>query len=387
MLPPRYQVLLIYSLLQAMMQFEWLRFAPITSEIAIHYRVSQSAIGTLSLVFPLLFIPLALPAGALLDRVSVRTSLRIGAVGMALAAWLRVVQPHYHYLLAGQVAFALLQPLVMALIARLGLIWFDEGERLRATEIPSMAMFAGLGLAFVLVPMIGYETLWLDAWVLTAVAALTWLVVPADPRTTAAPGPRPSWRSAMRAMLRAPAFLIITAYFFLANGYFNAISTWLESILHRHGIDPQTSGIVALCMLVSGIVGMALIERVSHWLSLRTLLLVASVGSIGVTVALFVSGSAGLLCVAGVALGATLLAPLPLLIQAAANITSEEHAGTAVSVFWLTGNAGAAVFIAALAPIADAGQWAVGCFLPIGMLMLQGVLAFVFKPAEKAATG
>jgi len=384
MIPMRYRVLTVYAALQALMQFEWLRFAPITSEIAIHYGVSQSAIGTLSLVFPLLFIPLALPAGMLLDRVPVRTSLRISAVGMALAALLRILGPSYGFLLAGQVMFSVLQPLVLALVARLAAVWFDEDERLRATEISSMAMFAGLGVAFVLVPMIGYQTLWLDVLVLGALALLTWLWVPADPREAATtPGPRPSWRSAMLAMLRAPTFLVLTAYFFLANGYFNAISTWLESILHRHGIDPQTAGIVALCMLISGIVCMALIERVSRILSLRMLMLIAALGSIGVTVVLFASSSPIVLGLAGIVLGATLLAPLPLLIQAVVNTTGEEHAGTAVSLFFLMGNAGAAAIIAALEPIADAGQWTLGCCLLIALLVVQGALAVIGGPRQK----
>jgi predicted MFS family arabinose efflux permease len=384
MIPMRYRALTIYAVLQALMQFEWLRFAPLTSELGIHYAVSPSAIGNLSLVFPLLFIPLALPAGALLDRLPVRTSLRISATGMALAAWLRILGPSYGFLLAGQVAFAVLQPLVLALVGRLAAVWFNEDERLRATEIPSMAMFAGLGAAFVLVPMIGYRTLWLDVAVLAAVALLTWLWVPTDPlEVAAAPGPRSSWRSGMLAMLRAPVFLVLTAYFFLANGYFNAISTWLESILHRHGIDPQTAGIVALCMLVSGIVCMALIERVSRKLSLRMLMLIASLGSVGVTVVLFASGSPIVLGLAGILLGATLLAPLPLLIQAVVNTASEEHAGTAVSVFWLVGNAGAAAFIATLEPIADAGQWMLGCCLLIALLLVQGALAAIGGPRQR----
>ena len=178
MIPMRYRVLTVYALLQALMQFEWLRFAPITSELAVHYHVSPSAVGNLSLVFPLLFIPLALPVGMLIDRVSVRTSLRISAAGMAGAALLRILEPRYEYLLAGQLAFAVLQPLVLGLIARLTTVWFDEDERLHATEIPSMAMFAGLGLAFVLVPIIGSRSLWLDVAVLGVVVLLTWLWVP-----------------------------------------------------------------------------------------------------------------------------------------------------------------------------------------------------------------
>ncbi|TCV93410.1 putative MFS family arabinose efflux permease [Luteibacter rhizovicinus] len=384
MIPMRYRALTIYAALQALMQFEWLRFAPITTEIASQYGVSPSAIGNLSLVFPLLFIPLALPAGLLLDRVPVRTSLRISAVGMALAALLRILGPSYGFLLAGQVMFSVLQPLVMALVARLAAVWFAEDERLRATEISSMAIFAGLGLAFVLVPVIGFRTLWLDVAVLGALAVSTLLWVPADPREAAAtPGPRPSWRSGMLAMLRAPAFLVVTAYFFLANGYFNAISTWLESILHRHGIDPQTAGIVALCMLISGIVCMALIERVSSWLSLRMLMLIAALGSIGVTVVLFTSSSPVVLGLAGILLGATLLAPLPLLIQVVAKSAGEEHAGTAASLFFLMGNAGAAAFIAAFEPIADAGQWTLGCCLLIAMLVVQGVLAAIGGPRQR----
>ena len=375
MIQARYRVLSVYAALQALMQFEWLRFAPITSEIAAHYGVSLSAIGNLSLVFPLLFLPLALPAGALLDRIPVRTSLRISATGMALAALLRMLGPSYAFLLAGQTLFAVLQPLVLALVARLASVWFEESERLRATEIPSMAMFAGLGLAFVLVPLIGYQTLWLDVAVLGVVTSLSWFWLPEDPLAAVAEHSRLSWRAGMLAMLRSPVFLVLTGYFFLANGYFNAISTWLEPILHRHGIDAQTAGVVALCMLISGIVCMAMMGRVSHWLSLRVLLLIATAGSIAVTLVLFNSGSSLVLGIAGVVLGATLLAPLPLLIQAVVNTAGEEHAGTAASVFWLVGNAGAVGFLTALDPVADSGRWMLGCYLLIALLVVQGVLA------------
>ncbi len=84
MIPVRYRVLTVYTLLQALMQFEWLRFAPITSEIAVHYRVSQSAIGNLSLVFPLLFIPLALPVGMLIDRKRLAKYIYRPSTGMAM---------------------------------------------------------------------------------------------------------------------------------------------------------------------------------------------------------------------------------------------------------------------------------------------------------------
>ena len=384
--PARYRALAIYALLQALMQFEWLRFAPVTDAAAAHYGVSLSAIGNLALVFPLLFLPLALPAGALLDRIPVRASLRACAIGMALAALLRTAGSGYAWLLAGQTLFALLQPLVLALVAPLAAAWFDEDERLLATEIPSMAIFAGLALAFVLVPTIGVGGQWGDVAVLASLAIATWFGVPADPhsRATHSTATQP-WRRELLAMLRAPSFLVLTGYFFLANGYFNAISTWLEPILHRHHIDARDAGIVALCMLVSGIAAMAMMDRVSRWLSLRALMLIASAGALVATLAFFGSGSLGVLIAAGVVLGATLLAPLPLLIQAVVNTAGTAHAGTAASAFWLAGNAGAVAFLLALGPVADNGRWLLGGALLLAMLVLQGIVAVIGKvPAQQA---
>lgn len=379
--PARYRALAAYALLQALMQFEWLRFAPVADAAAVHYGVSLGAIGNLALVFPLLFLPLALPVGALLDRIPVRTSLRIGAFGMALAALLRVAGSGYGWLLAGQTLFALLQPLMLALVAPLAAQWFDEGERLLATEIPSMAIFVGLALAFVLVPAIGVAGQWGDVGVLVALALLTWFGVPADPRPRVAPTAAQPWRRELLAMLRAPSFLALSGYFFLANGYFNAISTWLEPILGRHGIDARDAGIVALCMLASGVVAMAAMDRVSRWLSLRALMLIASAGALAATLAFFGSGSFALLVVAGVVLGATLLAPLPLLIQAVVGAAGEGHAGTAASAFWLAGNAGAVVFLLALNPVADSGRWLLGGALLAALLVVQGVVAATGKVA------
>jgi hypothetical protein len=142
----------------------------------------------------------------------------------------------------------LVQPLVQSLIVLLADVWFPANERLRATEIGSMALLAGIGLAFVLVPTIGaaalQSSLKIDAGLLGAVALLTFVAVPADPVTrTHAPaaGGVPSWSARTWTTLRRAPFPAILILIFLANGYFNAIETWMESILHRRGVrQPST---------------------------------------------------------------------------------------------------------------------------------------------------
>jgi predicted MFS family arabinose efflux permease len=376
----RYGVLWIYAALQMLTQFEWLRFAPITSEVASHYVVSEGQIGLLSLVFPLVFVILAVPCGALIDRIQVRTSLRIIAAGMGGAALVRVLGARYELVLAGQILFALVQPLVLSLIVRLADVWFPPDERPTVNEIGSMALFAGIGLAFTLVPAIGAQALQsslkIDVGLLGAVALLTFIAVPADPvtRMPAAAASAPSWFVRTQTTLRHAPFPAILILIFLANGYFNAIETWMESILHRRGVNAQTAGIVALLMLISGIAGMALLPIVRRGLSISSILVGITLIVTGATTVLFASASTVWLCVTGLLLG-LIVAPLPILIETVAHHAGREHAGTAMSLFWLAGNAGGAVAVWALSAAADSGRWDLGEAALLGLLAVQAVVA------------
>src|SRR5260370_9254905 len=66
--PNRWTVVAAYCLVSSANQMLWLTFAPITTVAASHYGVSVSAMGWTAEVFPLVYVVLALPAGALLGR-------------------------------------------------------------------------------------------------------------------------------------------------------------------------------------------------------------------------------------------------------------------------------------------------------------------------------
>ncbi|MFP3520512.1 MFS transporter, partial [Pseudomonas sp. SIMBA_077] len=57
-------------------------------------------------------------------------------------------------------------------------------------------------------------------------------------------------------LLRTAPFTAVLLMIFLTNGYFSAITTWLEPILLRQGIDAQVSGFIVVLMLAGGIAGM-----------------------------------------------------------------------------------------------------------------------------------
>jgi predicted MFS family arabinose efflux permease len=249
-------------------------------------------------------------------------------------------------------------------------------------EIGSIALFAGIGLAFVLVPAIGaaalQSSLKFDAGLLGAIVLLTFVAVPSDPvaRTPAAPvGGVPSWFARTWTTLRRPPFPAILVLIFLATGYFNAIETWTESILHRRGVNAQTAGVIALLILISGVAGMALLPVVRRGLSIRTILVGITLIVMGATTVLFASASTVWLCVTGLMLG-LILAPLPILIEAVAQHAGRENAGTAISLFWLAGNGGGAIVVWALSVAADSGRWDLGEAALIALLAVQAAVAY-----------
>ncbi len=381
-MPARIRVLILYACLQAAMQAEWLRFAPVTDDAAAAYAVSPGAIGMFSLAFPALFVLLALPVGALIDRWPVRTSLRVSALAMAAAVLGRATAHGYAEALAFQAALALVQPLVMGLAGRLATVWFEGRERLVATEIGSMALFVGLGLAFVLVPLAGGETLraslWIDVALLVLLALLVFVAVPPDPQppeSAPAPADHSLWRGQVLPLLKTPPLPAVLALILLGNGYFNAISTWIEPILQRQRIDALHAGLVALCMLAGGIGGMFVVEPLRRRLGLRLLLVLASLGSIAITVFLFSNGIFALSCTAGLLLGAALLGTLPLLVSTVVDAAGEARAGMALSLFWLAGNIGASAAVFALSLAADRARWDLGAGFLLALLTVQTLVA------------
>lgn len=374
----RWRVLALYALLNALMQFEWLRFAPVAGDVAAQYGVSLGTVGWLSLVFPLLFLPLALPSGAWADRLSLRAGLRLVALVLLAGALVRVLLPGFAGLLAGQTLIALAQPLVMSAMAPLARVWFAPAQRLQATAIGTLALFVGLGAAFVLVPLSAgavAASLRVDALLLAVVAALVFALVPCDPVALAEDDTAVATVGAAasaRQVLTRPALLLLFGLIFLGNGFFNALFTWIEPMLAANGLDADAAGLVALAMLAGGVGGMVLVPAIPG-LAARLRWSLSLAAAIGMPLVLLLTrlGELPLLCAIGLVLGATMLAPLPLLLDRVSQRAGAEHGALALSAFWLAGNAGAAAVIYALSYLADHQLWHLAGYAFAGLLALQ----------------
>ena len=150
----RFGPVVAYAMLAAATQLLWLTFAPITTASAHHYHTSETAIGWLAEIFPLLYLVLALPAGRLLDR-SLHRWLAFGAGLTALGALVRLIGPHYGWALLGQVLVAAGQPFVLNAVTKVAAEHLPPERRPHGIAVGSAGIFAGMLLALVLGTVFG----------------------------------------------------------------------------------------------------------------------------------------------------------------------------------------------------------------------------------------
>lgn len=334
-----------YGLLAAATQTLWLTYAPITTDTAHRYGVSVSAVGWLSEIFPLLYVLLAVPAGALLDR-WFRPSLAIGGALVGVGGVLRLGGETFAWAMAGQAVVAIAQPVVMSAVSKLAGEYLPPRQRGAGISAASAAGFLGMLIALLLGPALGGAHLRLLLEVEAAIGVLCALSLACALRR------RGSHRSTEHASLergvalslwRSPSIRTLSALAFLGFGAFVALSTWLQALLHPSGVSDTEAGALLVGMILAGVVGCAvlppLVER-RHCERFFMRLTVA-VGGMG-SVALGVLPGIGARAVAMIAMGALLLPALPVILTLAERLAGPA-AGTAGAIVWLAGNLGGLV--------------------------------------------
>ena len=127
-MPARWGTVAAYAAVAAANQLLWLTYAPITTATAEHFGVSESAVGWLSQVFPLLYVVLAIPAGLALDR-AFRPALLAGAWLTAVGGAVRLGIDTFAAALAGQILIAIAQPLILNAVTKVAVDRAAADER------------------------------------------------------------------------------------------------------------------------------------------------------------------------------------------------------------------------------------------------------------------
>ncbi len=342
----RWAVLAGYGLLAACSQLLWLSYAFISAQAHHAMGVSSGAVGDLAAIFPLMYVLLALPFGRWLD-VRFEQALAVGAVLTGVGGALRLAGPDsFGWALVGQFVIAVGQPLVLNSITKIAARYFPERERTAAISVGSVSLYVGIlaaalsggplydagGLRLLLIVQGGVGLLAM-AWVL--VALRTPPAFRGDPSVAVSLG----W-------LRRDRFMwVLGGLLFIGMGVFNAVATWLDTILSHFGLG-SASGYLFAILTVAGIVGAAVLPGIAARRDRRRAMLQVTVA---VTAVVFLAMAAFhaevFLAVAVAVEGFVLLAALPVALDWSELHSGPERAGAAVGFLLLAGNLGGVVLL------------------------------------------
>jgi predicted MFS family arabinose efflux permease len=351
----RWSVIAAYALVGAATQLLWLNFAGVSTAAAEHYGVSETAIGWLAQVFPLLYVVLAVPAGLVLDR-WFRGGLAAGAVLTALGAVVRLIGDDFTAVLIGQTLVAVAQPLVLNAILGVTGRYLAERDRPVGIAVGTASTFAGLIMAFVLAAVFpgrdDVPTVVAIGAGFSVVAAVVLVVALRRPGEHGHPAPL-AGLGALRLAWRDPFVRRLCLLVFLPFGTFIALSTFAQPLLEPAGVSGSTASLLLLFNVVAGVAGCAVlpIVAVRRHRELGLLVLGLAVTATGCVVLAVAPGTASGLIVL-LSIGFLLLPTLPIVLELTERRTGEVE-GTAAGLIWLSGNLGGLVVATVVGLLVD----------------------------------
>ena len=378
--PARWLVLGAFAALVAATQVLWLSFAPITAQAHVALGVSEGAIGDLAVVNPLTYVLLAIPAGRWMDR-RFGAALATGALLTAAGAVLRAVAPGaYGWALAGQIVLSVGQPLVLNATTKVAARYFPPPERTAAISVASAAQFVGILVAALAAEPLanagGLRRVLLTHAVLAVVCAVALLVMLRTPPSFVADADAVQSLGWLR---HDPLMWRLAGLLFIGVGVFNAVATWLDTILADFG-HPGVSGSLIAVMTVAGIAGAALVPGAAARRNGRRSVLVATtLLTVLVFLALAVVHSTVFVAVALALEGFLLLSCLPIALDWSELDAGPARAGTATGFLLLAGNLGGVVFVLVVQALIGDPRVAL---VAIAAIAVPGVALTVRLPAS-----
>ncbi len=395
----RWVVLAVYMYISALTQLYWLNFAAIETFVEERFAITASSVMWFTLVFPLVYVLLSMPAGMVIDRKGFKYGVSVGALFTGIFAMVRLMNTDsFTVLLTSQIGIAIGQPFVMNGITKLVVTWFPQKEEATAVGLGSLALLAGmmvgLGATPALVQFLGFDTMLLIYGVLGLVGILLFfpLVKPhpaTPPREAEAQQEITGWQG-IKHILKIRDFVVLGFIALIGIGVFNGLATWLEKILNElHQIAMTDAGIIAAILILSGVIGCVVIPMISDRMMKRKpfLLLASAVGTVSILGLMVAKGFASNM-VNGIFLGFFLISALPIMLTMSAEITGARFAGISVGYLQLLGNAAAV----AIVPIMESMHSITGRFiLPLafiaGLLGLSFILALVIREPAGSPKG
>ena len=292
----------------------------------------------------------------------------------------------FAWAMAGQVAVAVAQPVVLSAVSKLAGEYLPVDQRATASRSAPRATSWGSSLALLLGPTVGghghLERLLVVEAAMAVVAAVALAVALRRPGRPSAEHAAIEERAA-RALWALPSMRILSGLVFLGFGIFVALATWLQTLLRSRRRLGSRGGCAAggdgdrrdsrLC----GAAAAASPAGARNACFMRSAVVASCLGCVALGVAPWLGLRAAVIAI----MGLFLLPALPIVLAAAERLAGAA-AGTAGAIVWMAGNLGGLI-VALIVQILVHDPLA--AFLAMGAVSLLG-LPLAARLAPSAST-
>ncbi|KAM5341300.1 hypothetical protein ACJ41O_014331 [Fusarium nematophilum] len=262
-------------LLNLIVGWDWLTFAPVVSSAAAYYNTSEININWFSTACLFVFVAIS-PLAIRVLHWGPKPSIMAAASLVVVGNWVRYGGSHsregglYGIVMLGQILNGLAQPFVLAAPTRYSDLWFTDTGRVAATAATSLANPLGAALGQIIMPLMVTKAAEMSQGVLfvsiiSTFCALPAYFMPAGPPTPVAPStetPRLSLRASLQVTVRSPELCLILVPFAFYVACFSSASSLLNQVLKPYGFSDNEAGIGGGLLIIVGLFAAAITSHI-----------------------------------------------------------------------------------------------------------------------------
>ncbi|KAL2433915.1 MFS-type transporter [Exophiala dermatitidis] len=268
----RFFGLLQLVLLNIVVSWDWIAFAPVSSTSARYFDTSESSINWVSTAFLFAFCVTTPATFLVLHKYGPRVAIIIAAALILAGNWIKygaTRAKNFAGVMVGQLVIGFAQPFVLSSPTSYSNLWFSPQGRTTATAVASLANPFGAALGQLISPFWADQPhdipiMILYIAIISSLACVPAFFIPAKPPTPPSAGSVPdhmdrtSLKHDLHALSRSIEFYLIFVPYAVYVGFFNAFSSLINQILEPYGFSETDAGIAGAVLIVVGLVSAAI---------------------------------------------------------------------------------------------------------------------------------
>ena len=371
---------------------------PLVTPVSQDLGLSRSAMGTVLGAWPFIYIIVAIPAGALIDRFNLRLTIASGVTLIALSGFLRSIAVDYPTMLIAVMVFGIGGPFISIGAPKLISTWFDKNQRGRAMGIYLTAPALGRILVLstsnsILMPILQYSWRWtLSVFSGVALAtAIVWLIIAkehpsnsSDEKSKDLLGSMKVFPELLNISLIKITLLIVLGMFLFNHGTNN----WMPAILTDKGISLSRAGTLAAIPVAMGAIGAVVVPQIVKASSRRKFLILGFLITASTSVFLVLLDSGPLLWMNLALQGVASRGIMPIIMLLLIDAAGSQKTGAAGGLYFTSGEIGGVLGPVLLGISSDLlGGFNTGLLVLSAMCVLLGLGSIALSnTAEQALT-